>query len=83
MVTSIEMSIDSTPGRLISICLSTTLLWKAKMQYLPTCKVSSYYILALLGTTGGNNPVNMVNTKQLYNIYTMLDQRRRRWADIV
>ena len=23
------------------------------------------------------------NTKQLYNIYTMLDQRRRRWADVV
>ena len=27
-----------------------------------------------------NNPVN---TKHLYNIYTMLDQRRRRWADVV
>ena len=24
-----------------------------------------------------------VNTKKLYNIYTMLDQRRRRWADVV
>ena len=24
-----------------------------------------------------------VNTKHLYSIYTMLDQRRRRWADIV
>ena len=24
-----------------------------------------------------------VNRKYLYNIYTMLDQRRRRWADIV
>ena len=24
-----------------------------------------------------------VNTKHLYNIYTMLDQRRRRWADVV
>ena len=23
------------------------------------------------------------NTKHLYNIYTMLDQRRRRWADVV
>ena len=22
-------------------------------------------------------------TKQLYNIYTMLDQRRRRWTDVV
>ena len=22
------------------------------------------------------------NTKHLYNIYTMLDQRRRRWADV-
>ena len=28
----------------------------------------------------GNNPAN---TKHLYNIYTMLDQRRRRWDDIV
>ena len=24
-----------------------------------------------------------VSTKHLYNIYTMLDQRRRRWADVV
>ena len=24
-----------------------------------------------------------VNTKYLYNIYTMLDQRQRRWADVV
>ena len=24
-----------------------------------------------------------VNTKHLYNIYAMLDQRRRRWADFV
>ena len=24
-----------------------------------------------------------VNPKHLYNIYTMLDQRRRRWADVV
>ena len=23
------------------------------------------------------------NTEHLYNIYTMLDQRRRRWADVV
>ena len=23
------------------------------------------------------------NTKHLHNIYTMLDQRRRRWADVV
>ena len=23
------------------------------------------------------------NTKHLYTIYTMLDQRRRRWADVV
>ena len=26
---------------------------------------------------------NPVNTKHLYNICTMLDQRRRRWADVV
>ena len=26
---------------------------------------------------------NPVNTKHLYHIYTMLDQRRRRWADVV
>ena len=23
------------------------------------------------------------NTKRMYNIYTMLDQRRKRWADVV
>ena len=28
-------------------------------------------------------PPPPVNTKHLYNIYTMLDQRRRRWADVV
>ena len=27
--------------------------------------------------------INPSNTKHLYNIYTMLDQRRRHWADIV
>ena len=27
-----------------------------------------------------NNPVN---TKHLYNIYTMLNQRRKRWANVV
>ena len=27
--------------------------------------------------------VNPVNAKHLYNICTMLDQRRRRWADVV
>ena len=26
---------------------------------------------------------NPANTKHLYNIHTMLDQRRRRWADLV
>ena len=26
---------------------------------------------------------SLANTKHLYNIYTMLDQRRRRWADVV
>ena len=28
-------------------------------------------------------PTHAANTKHLYNIYTMLDQRRRRWADVV
>ena len=27
--------------------------------------------------------VRWVNTQYLYNIYTMLDQRRKRWADVV
>ena len=26
---------------------------------------------------------NQVNTKHLYDIYTMLGQRRRRWVDVV
>ena len=26
---------------------------------------------------------NPANIKHLYNIYTMLDQRRRRWVDVV
>ena len=25
----------------------------------------------------------LVNTQHLYDIYTMLDQRRKRWADVV
>ena len=28
-------------------------------------------------------PLYPANTKHLYNISTMLDQRRRRWADVV
>ena len=28
-------------------------------------------------------PPNEFTLKHLYNIYTMLDQRRRRWADVV
>ena len=31
----------------------------------------------------GNSVTNLANTKHLYNIYTILDQRRRRWADVV
>ena len=27
--------------------------------------------------------INPANTKHLYNICTMLEQRRRRWADVV
>ena len=41
-----------------------------------SAKVSRYCCLALHGSIP-------VNTKHLYNICTMLDQRRRRWADIV
>ena len=29
---------------------------------------------------GGYNPAN---TKYLYNVYTMLGQRRRRWVDVL
>ena len=29
------------------------------------------------------NSVILANTKLVYNIYTMLGQRRRRWADVV
>ena len=40
---------------------------------------------AVLTTTLGPPPILRVplNTKHLYNICTMLDQRRRRWADVV
>ena len=34
----------------------------------------------MLFSTHSNNPAN---TKHLYNICTMLDQRQRRWADVV
>ena len=36
--------------------------------------------LTLLNVRRSGSPVN---TKHLYNICTMLDQRRRRWADVV
>ena len=45
--------------------------------------------LAQHQTSTGSTPrvswaaFNPVNTKHLYNICTMLDQRRRRWADVV
>ena len=38
---------------------------------------------AVLTTTLGPPPSLSANTKHLYNIFTMLDQRRRRWADVV
>ena len=31
----------------------------------------------------GDGHLDPANTKHFYNIYTMLDQRRRRWADAV
>ena len=34
-------------------------------------------------TVYGKNEAAPVNTKYLYTIYAMLDQRRRRWADVV
>ena len=33
--------------------------------------------------SGSARQLSPENTRHLYNIYTMLDQRRRRWADIV
>ena len=36
-----------------------------------------------IATTMTDLKVKPVNTKHLYKIYTMLDQRRRRWADVV
>ena len=35
------------------------------------------------GRQAAGNHSTPVDTKHLYNIYTMLDQRRRRWADII
>ena len=45
-------------------------------------KVENSYITQSpdTGRAEGDNPVN---NKHLYNIYTMLDQRRRRWDDVV
>ena len=55
------------------------LLFQIDHNYTPSCCSSSSnnQLRALLHN---NNPVN---TKHLYNICTMLDQRRRRWADVV
>ena len=36
-----------------------------------------------MGESVGEFAENPVNTKHLYNIYTMLDQRLRRWSHIV
>ena len=40
-------------------------------------------LTASRGQIGVRYGVNQENTKRLYNICTMLDQRRRRWADVV
>ena len=51
--------------------------------------IITYHIVIPLSLyLGGKNntviPVDIpANTKHLYNIYTMLDQRRRRWDDVV
>ena len=50
------------------------------------CKDSSMFILEsqhLLLFAQSRHNAYPANTKHLYNICTMLDQRRRRWADVV
>ena len=44
---------------------------------------SSGNSLFSINSSSGMSDSNPVNTKHLYYICTMLDQRRRRWADIV
>ena len=39
-----------------------------------------YHTVEILESSELSTPVN---TEHLYNIYTMLGQRRRRWADVV
>ena len=51
---------------------ATTLLYKAKRQYLLTCKVSRYCFLDL----------HPANTRRWTNVGLMLAHRLRRWANI-
>ena len=51
---------------------------KSKQMNLALEQGQTSHILRLIFRTGVP-----VNAKHLYSIYTMLDQRRRRWADVV
>ena len=49
-------------------------------------RILSYYVLDQRSSIEALNSLYVaipVNTKQLYNICTMLDQRRRPWGDVV
>ena len=46
------------------------------------CVEREHYV-NLMPDTASNGAGGPVNTKHLYNICTMLDQRRRRWAGVV
>ena len=68
-----------------SFWLSDTNITIRKERAKPRIRVHMFFTLeythySVFETRLINIPVN---TKHFYNIYTMLDQRRRRWADVV
>ena len=64
-------------GQLLQKQSPTYLVMTSIREQLPEIQYSQ--MLQGLGIMSGI----LVNTKHLYNIYTTLDQRRRRWAEVV
>ena len=68
--------------------LSSRLNSRQSRQQSPSSRFLARYLQPYLqilhfGSALHHSGINPANTKHLYNICTMLDQRRRRWADVV
>ena len=72
VVSHLQFGYDHRPRPVLDSLLTT----------LP-CKTETTYLETQIHIKQNVQPSQQKNAKYLYNIYTMLDQRRRRWAVVV